>query len=490
MLKKLQIIFLTLFLTCCYSDNANNHSNGHLKENVSLLDLDEIQDRGILYAITSYSPFSYFIYRGEPMGYEYELLKMLADELEVDLELIVAKDIDQMFDMLNKGNGDIIAYSLTVLSERAKQVAFTTALNTTRQVLVQKKPVEWRSMKLHEIEPNLIRNPIDLQGETIYVRKGSSYVSRLKNLSQEIGGEINVIEAHSGETTEDLIGLVAEDSLRFTVSDENIAKVNQSYFPNIDIETAISLPQTTAWAVRKSSPKLLEAVNKWITSIQMQSDFYVIYNKYFENNRAYKNRANSDYLSFQGGQISEYDDLIVKYAENIKLEWKLLAALIYQESQFNANARSWSGATGLMQLMPRTALAYGADNPTNPDENIQAGSKFIQWLENYWIDKIPDEEERMKFVLASYNVGQGHVQDARRLAEKYDKDPNVWNDVSDFLLKKSDEEYYNDEVVKYGYCRGEEPVNYVRNIMYIYNHYKRVAELYEMFNSEPELVSN
>lgn len=480
MLKKLQLISFTLIFLGCSQSQQPNYS----------FDLDEIRERGTIYAITSYSPLSYFIYRGEPMGYEYELLKLLANELDVDLELVIAKDIDQMFDMLIEGKGDLIAYNLTIMSKRAERIAFSTALNTTRQVLVQRKPDNWRSMRLHEIEQSMTRNPIDLDGETIYVRKGSSYVPRLRNLAQEIGGTINVIEAEGGETTDDLIRQVAEGSLRYTISDENIAKVNHSYYPNIDVDTPISLHQQTAWAVRQNSPELLQAVNEWIAGMQMQSDFYVIYNKYFENTRAYRNRAQSEFLSLQGGRISEFDDLIVKHAENTSMDWKLLAAMIYQESHFNPNARSWAGATGLMQLMPRTAKAYGATNPSNPSDNIRAGSKFIQWLENYWSDKIPDEDERKRFVLASYNVGQGHVQDARRLTAKYGGNQDKWEDVSIYLLKKSEKKYYTDEVVYYGYCRGEEPVNYVRNIMYIYNHYKRAAMLYEMFNTEPDLAYN
>ncbi|MEX0686212.1 MAG: transporter substrate-binding domain-containing protein [Balneolales bacterium] len=481
MLKKLQLVsIILLFTSCTQVEQKPEYS----------FDLEAIKERGTLKAITSYSPLSYFIYRGEPMGYEYELLKLLSDSLDVELELLLAKDLDDMIEMLNSGQGDLIAYSLTIIKERAERIDFTTALNTTRQVLVQKKPDTWRSMRIHEVEAQMTRNPIDLDGETVYVRKGSSYVPRLRNLAEEIGGSINIIEASSGTSTDDLIRHVAEDSIRYTVSDENIAKVNQSYYPIIDINTPISLPQQTAWAVRKNSPELLEAINQWIQTMQTQSDYYVIYNKYFENTRAYSNRARNNFLSFQGGQISEYDDLIIEYSANTNLDWKLLAALIYQESQFDAKARSWAGAVGLMQLMPGTAEAYGAANPINPSENIEAGSKFIQWLENYWIDKIPDEEERVNFIIASYNVGQGHVQDARRLTEKYGGNPDLWEDVSQYLIKKTEEKYFNDEVVYYGYCRGEEPVNYVRNIMYIYNHYKQVAMFHDTYNYEPELATN
>ena len=155
-------------------------------------------------------------------------------------------------------------------------------------------------------------------------------------------------------------------------------------------------------------------------------------------------------------------------------DWRLLASLVYQESQFLPYKKSWAGAVGLMQLMPKTAREFGAHDLLDPQENINAGTNYLRWLQNYWRD-IPNSGERVKFVLASYNVGTGHVQDARRLAEKYGKDPNIWEDnVAFFLLKKSQKEYYDDEVVNFGYCRGEEPIRYVDEILKRYEHYKNL----------------
>jgi membrane-bound lytic murein transglycosylase F len=440
----------------------------------SLPDLEQIMERGTLTAITSYSPTSYFIYRGEPMGYEYELLKRLTEHLGLGLEIVVARDLSEMMDMLNRGEGDLIAYNLTVTSERNERVRFTSPLNVTRQVLVQRKPENWRQMRLHEIEATLIRSPLELDGTTIVVRKGSSYVPRLINLAQEIGGAIEVIESDGEETTEELMRQVAQGELDLTVADENIARLNQSYFPILDVDTPLSMPQQTAWAVRHDSDDLYNAIEEWLAGMQQGVDFYVIYNKYFENRGAFRTRISSDYLATISGKLSPYDEIIRREAESLDWDWRLIASLIYQESQFNPAARSWSGAVGLMQLMPRTAQAYGAENPNDPEQNIRAGIAFMHWLSDYWIDIITDDEERKKFILASYNVGQGHVQDARRLAEKYGDNPDSWEVVAEYLIKKEDEEYFNDEVVRHGYCRGTEPVNYVDNIMYLYSHYSRI----------------
>jgi membrane-bound lytic murein transglycosylase F len=441
------------------------------------IDLDEIRERGEIIAITSYSPLSYFIYRGQPMGYEYELLQLAGEYLDIAVTIKLARDIDGMIDMLNNGEGDLIAYGLTITAERRDQVAFTHPLNITRQVLVQRKPENWRNMQLHQIERELIRSPIDLAGKQVHVRKGSAYVTRLHNLSREIGGDIEVTEAPGEITTEDLIRQVSDGSIELTVADENIARIKAAYYRDIDVDTPVSLPQQTAWAVRHTSKSLLEALNQWLAAAQNDAEYYVIYNKYYENRRAFAARYESEYFPVTGGSISPYDDILRTEAERLGWDWRLLAALVYQESQFRPRARSWAGAVGLMQLMPRTAREFGATDLFDPEQNIRAGVNFIDWLDTYWSEDIRDAHERLKFVIASYNVGQGHVQDARRLAEAFGSDPNVWkNNVEHYMMKKSDPEYYNMEIVNFGYASGTEPVTYVDTIFNLYQHYTNFIE--------------
>ena len=439
----------------------------------TVIDLPEIKERGELIAITSYSPLSYFVYRGEVMGYEYELLQLFSEHKNIPVNIKLARDFGEMINMLERGEGDLIAYGLTVTSERRERLAFTDPFNTTRQVLVQRKPKGWRQMMLHQIEEALVRNPIDLGGDTIYARRSSAYVTRLQNLSDEIGSQIYVVEAAEGVTTEELITKVAHGDINYTVSDENIAKIQSAYYRDLDVSTPLSLPQNTAWAVRPSSEKLLASINEWLEEVRREANYYVIYNKYFENRRAFRTRYASAYFPITGGSISPYDELFIAAAEQLGWDWRLLAALAFQESRFDPNARSWAGALGLMQLMPRTANEFGTNDPFNPEQNIIAGVRFLEWLEKYWKEHIENEQERIYFILASYNAGQGHVQDARRLAETHGVNPNVWHGhVERFMLKKSNPEYYNREEVRFGYASGIEPVNYVKNVLSIYNHYQ------------------
>lgn len=474
MKKIILLLFaLSLILGCRGEKSGEGKKGLAYRKPIAGVDLNEIRERGKLIALTGYSATSYFIYKGEPMGYEYELLDLLARYLGVEMEIKIARDLDNIFNLLNGGAGDIIAHNLTITKERSKRVTFTEHHNFIRQVLVQRKPENWRKMKLHEIERELITNPIDLIGRRVHVRRGSSYYARLVNLSEEIGGDIDIIQAPGDVSTDELIRRVSSGEIDYTVADENIALINQAYYANINVNLAVSFPQRIAWAVRKTSPELLTAVNDWITAMKDCTDYYVIYNKYFKNRRAFRERKKSEYYSLSGGKISRYDEIIKEHAGTLNWDWRLLASQIYQESQFDPKTKSWAGAMGLMQLMPKTAAHFGGDDPYNPADNIKAGVNFLKWLDDFW-KEIPDGGEKTKFVLASYNVGQGHIADARRLAEKFGKDPDIWDDnAAQYILLKSNSKYFNDEVVEFGYCRGEEPFNYVKEILERFEHYKK-----------------
>ncbi|MDQ3192245.1 MAG: transporter substrate-binding domain-containing protein [Bacteroidota bacterium] len=479
--KKAALIVLLLLFLFAVKYLLSEHSNETPKKaahHIPSIDLEEIKARGKLVAITENSSTSYFIYKGEPMGYEYEMLRLFAKHLNVDLEIKVARDMDKIFNLITKGEANIIAANITVTKERATKVKFTKPLMITKQVLIQKKPDNWRRMSKSELEKHLLRNPVDLAGKEIHVRKESSFYSRLVNLSEEIGGKILIMEAPGNMDTEQLIGHVANGLIDYTIADENIALINQTYYPDIDIKTAVSLPQQISWAVGKDSDQLLIEINNWLQKRETKAKMAVIYNKYFKNSKEAIKRSESSYYSLTGGDISQYDPLIKKFSTKIGWDWRLVASLICQESRFNHSAESWMGASGLMQMMPSTYSYYYADSIyITPDLSIKAGTSYLLQREKYWKKYIFDDSERIKFVLASYNVGLGHVIDARRLAIKYDRNPNQWDDnVGYFLLQKSLPEYYKDPVVKHGYCRGREPVKFVKEILYRYEHYKNTYD--------------
>jgi len=430
------------------------------------IDLEQIRERGRLVALTGYSYTSYFMYKGTPMGYEYELMELLARYLGVRLEIVLVRDMETVYDMLDRGEGDIVADNLIMTGEQNERIRFTRPYATTRQVLVQ------RSFAGQRIKP--VRNLLDLQEKEIHVRRNSPYSRRLENLITETGMQLLVRESGGDVETEELIQMVARGEIDYTIADERAARHIKTWYPDIDIETPVGFNQYIAWAVRAGSPALLDAINQWLEEIQQKPQWHVLYHKYYGNSKVVRQMVNCSRKSTCGSSVSPYDAIIIRESERTGWDWRLVTSLIYQESRFNPMALSWAGASGLMQLMPGTAAAFGVADTQNPLQSIRGGVAYLSWLDKYWKDKITDPDERIKFILASYNAGQEHVADARRLAAKYDKNPDSWEDVSVFLLLKANPAYHRDPVVRFGYCRGEEPVRYVEEVLSRYQHYKRL----------------
>ncbi len=464
-LKQWYFFLLGILLVGCIS--PPNDSKSSIKR-----DLDDILKDGKLRISTSYSGTSYFLYRGETKGFEYELLERFAAFLEVELDIVVAKDIDSLIPNLNSGKVDLIAHGLAVTKERKQQINFSEYIFLTHQVLVQKKPDNWRKMKLHEIDKTLIRDAIELDGDTVSVREKTSYFERLKNLSEEIGGEIYINILDGNLTTDEIIKMVADGQIKYTVANDNISRLMASSNPILDVRVPISTSQKSAWAVRLNSPKLLEALNNWLVDFKKDVDYNVIYKKYFTNKRAFRKRIKSDFYSLNTNSISEYDDLIKEKSNMLNWDWRLLSALIYQESQFNHKTKSWVGAAGLMQLMPATAKEMGVKNRYNPEENLAGGTKYLKILYNRF-NEVPDSIQRIKFTMAAYNCGYEHVKDAQRLAKEKTLNSLKWDEnVEEMIVALSSAKNYNNPVVKYGYVRGIEPYTYVRQIFERYKHYQ------------------
>ena len=475
--------FLVIVLISCSDDHSSFRISG---KNLASADLDVLRKRGKIIAVTDFNSTNYFIYKGEPMGFSFELLRSFADHAGIDLEIVTENHIERAIGMLNSGEADIIAMGITVNSTRKKEILFTEPIDETRQVLIQRKPRFWKSMTASEIDRRLIRNQLDIAGRTVYVQKGSSHAERLVTLADEIGDSINVIEVPY--ESEQLIRNVARGEIDYTVCDENVALVNATYYPEIDINTPVSFPQKLAWGVRKeNSDKLIEELNRWIRIYRKTGSFGLLHSKYFRNSRS-STIIRSDYYALNTGKVSKYDDLIKEYSDTINWDWRLLASLICQESRFDPNVRSGAGAYGLMQVMPLTGKRFGIDVTTSPKNNIKAGVMYINWLHSVFDPKIEDENERLNFILASYNAGPGHVFDAMKLADKHGMDPHKWADVEIWLQKKSEPRYYNDEVVKSGYFKGKESVAFVSEILDRYEHYKNI--LPEELTSEEMLSSN
>lgn len=452
------VLSVLLLLSGCDFNLDSFRSRG--KEGVR--DLKQIVESGVLVAVTDFNSTNYFIYRGEPMGYQFDLLQAFADHLGVKLEIVAENDLDEAFRMLEDGEVDLFANNLTITGTRTKKYNFTVPHSTTKQVIVQRND-----------NTDLVKNPLDLARKIVYVQKASASAHRLRNLSDEIGAEIVVVEMPNYEADE-LIELVANGEIDYTVCDEDVARVNSFYFENLNVETQVSFDQNLAWAVSKKSKNLLGELNNWLESFKTTAEYRIIRGKYFEN-PFWARRILSENSRIKSGYMTPYDDGFKNASTTIDWDWRLFASLVYQESRFRHNVQSNSGAYGLMQFMPATADFFGVSHRTDPQTQIRAGAKYLKWLEKRFEDSITDPEQRVKFILASYNAGLGHIIDARNLARKHGKNPNVWdNNVDFFVLNKSNPDYYCDTTVKYGYLRGVETYNYVNQIMQRYKHYQNI----------------
>ncbi len=484
---------LLLIMLSCGPDNQPRQASANLEnaliektneEVVNLIvensvdrDLDEIREDGVLRALIIYSSTSYFLYRGQPMGFEYELLEQLSTHLGLELELIISTNLDNEFEVLNRGDVDLIAHGMTITNQRKWEVDFTEYLYLTKQVLVQKQPDNFRTMKWSALQRQLIHDPIELIDDTVSIRRNSAYFERMMSLSNEIGGTIHIDTLNSSLSTDEIINMVVDGTIKYTIADENLAKINASYHPILKIDVPVSFSQRIAWVTRKKSPELKAAINDWILSVRKKTEYNVVYNKYFKNTRTFKDRTRSDLYSINNNQISQYDALIKKYAKTIDWDWRLLASQVYQESRFDPGANSWAGARGLMQVMPATAKSLGIKNLGDPEESLRGGTDYLKWLyENF--QEASDSVTRIKFVLAGYNCGYGHMKDAQRLAEYQGLDPTLWNgNVEKMILALSSPENFNKPMIEYGYVRGSEPVNYVKEIFERYERYKQLIPL-------------
>lgn len=471
------ILLVTLLIISCQQQGKSVEVNDDVDYNSIVAnsvdrDLEAIKQDGVLRVLVVYSSTSYFLYRGQPMGFEYELLRQLAAHLDLKLEVVISDDLDSEFEVLNRGDVDLIAHGMTITNQRKWEVDFTDYLYLTKQVLVQKKPDNYRNMSYGSLQRELIHDAIELINDTVSIRRNSAYYERLLSLSNEIGGTIIIDTLDSQLSTGEIIDMVADGKIKHTIADENLAKINAAYKPILNIDVPISLSQRIAWVTRKKSKNFRAIVNTWIKAQRKTTNYRVIYNKYFKNKRSFQRRTKSDYYSLNNNEISQYDNLIKIHAKKIGWDWRLLSSQIYQESKFDPGADSWAGAKGLMQVMPATAESLGIKNLADPKESIRGGTTYLNQIYKQ-LTKVPDTLNRVKLTMAAYNCGLGHVTDAQLLAEKNGLDPNIWTDnVELMLLDLSLPKNYNKPFIKYGYVRGSEPVMYISEIFERYEQYK------------------
>ncbi len=410
---------------------------------------------------TLYSPTSYFIYRDQKMGYDFSLLEALVKEKGLTLDLRVATSLEDALTMLDSGRVDLVAYEVPRTSEYRDRAVSCGPRSRAAQVLVQP-----RGSKQHPA----IKDVTELVGREVYVEAPSKYLQRINNLNSELGGGI-VVHTVDSDTliTEDLINMVSRGEIPLTVVDSDIARINKTYYPNLDISLALSFEQESAWAVAPQRRWLADSIDSWLEGSVPRRENASLLKRYFELS---KNSPGTYAVDFSKGHVSPFDDVLRRQAKEIGWDWRMLAALCYVESRFDSEVVSWAGARGVMQIMPATARAYGADPEAmvDPQVSISVAAKILSELDKSLSSKVPDPQERRKFVIAAYNSGLAHIYDAITIASLTGRNPQVWSgNVEEALLLKANPEYFNHPNVKYGYFRGRQTTAYVLEVLEFYD---------------------
>lgn len=417
------------------------------------------------------SPTTYFDYRGTPMGYDYELIDRFSKFYGLQFKVVVGGTISEMIAWLDEGKIDILASPVPVTSEFQERALLCGPRNVSSQVLVQKTDAS---------KDSIVTDVTELVGREVTVQNDSKYFYRMQNLNEEIGGGIRIKPiAKDTISDDDLLNMVWKGEIPVTVVDSDVAEAALSYYSGLDISVKVSLDQYSRWAVAPDSHGIANALDKWFAD--EKDDVSEVYSKYYRLSKMEFFESLPDgfedirTMTFANGQISPYDNIFKAAGKKSGLDWRLIAAIAYVESHFKADVKSWAGALGIMQVMPRTASSYGYTpaEMLNPTKCVDVAVQTLSDLNKLFENKISDPTERENFILASYNSGPGHILDAIALAQKYGLNSQKWDDnVEAAAIMKSKPAYYRDPVVKNGYFRGKETVNFVHKVQSVYSYFK------------------
>ncbi|NER59925.1 membrane-bound lytic murein transglycosylase MltF [Pseudomonas sp. MAFF212428] len=416
--------------------------------------LERIKEDGVLRVVTRNSPATYFQDRNGETGFEYELVKRFADDLGVTLQIETADNLDDLFNQLGQPNGPVLAAAGLVSSEQRKQqVRFSHPyLEVTPQII-------YRNGKSRPTDA------ADLVGKRILVLKGSSHAEQLAELKKQYPA-LQYEESDQVEVV-DLLRMVDEGQIDLTLVDSNEVAMNQVYFPNVRVAFDLGDGRDQRWAVAAGDDNsLLNEINEFIDKVHKNGTLQRLKDRYY---------GHVDVLGYVGAytfaqhlqqRLPRYEKHFKVSAKKEQVDWRLLAAIGYQESMWQAEVTSKTGVRGLMMLTQRTAQAMGVSNRLDPRQSIEGGAKYFMYVKQELDDEIK-EPDRTWFALAAYNVGGGHLDDARKLAKREGLNPNKWLDVKKMLPRLSQKQWYSK--TRYGYARGGEPVHFVANIRRYYD---------------------
>lgn len=443
----------------------------HLTHNIASVyfeDFPSIKDRGVLRVITYASASHYYLHNGKLYGFEYELLKQFASRYRIRLDVILANSQEEMFELLKTGKGDIIAASLpsSIINEN-KLVQYAAPYNYASPVLIGRD------------NEDPIIDLRELAGRRVTLAEDNPYWDFMQNLKDQ-GLEFELVKADDSVNLEGTMLMVALGMYDLTVVGNHQITAEKSASMGIKSQFILSEPQAHRWAVRADDQQFFDSLNNFLGNEFRSEKYNVLHAKYFEQPQI--KRTGNNRLT-QVTSLSPYDDMTQQYSAEYGFDWRLITALMFQESQFNPEANSYAGAQGLMQMIPATAELMGVSDINNPESSIDGGVRYLNYLRTKFEDTIL-LQDRMWFTLASYNAGYGRVKRARQLAEKIGLDKDQWFDNVEIAMMGLGKSYSkNGEQIPY--CQCGQTVVYVREIRTRYFNYIRLIETQKLAALSP-----
>ncbi len=431
----------------------------HFFGSQQISDLERIQKRGAITMLTTPGPSTYFEDGRGKNGFEYIIAKSFADQLGVDLKVRNMSSLRGLLLAIGGPKGDFAASNIVETTERGRSMRFSTPYLETTQLMLYRRG---------EDRPNSLR---DIDGDLLVIT-GSSHSEHLQKMAQSLPG-LRWRERDGLEMFE-LMEMVHDGSIDYAVVDSLAYLVNRHIYPNAALAFEITEPQPMAWAFpNHGDGTLLQAANDFLTAYMESGDLSALEADTLSHNNNFSVADSKRLGELVVERLPEYEPLFRQTAEKYSLDWHLLAAVAYQESHWNPRARSPTGVRGLMMLTLNTAREMGVTSRLDATQSLEGGTAYLMKLKRRLPERIT-EPDRTLLALAAYNVGFGHLEDARILTQRGGKNPDIWQHVRQFLPLLSHRDYYSKS--KYGYARGTEPVLYVDNIQY-YQHYLQLHSL-------------
>ncbi|ARN75385.1 membrane-bound lytic murein transglycosylase MltF [Oceanicoccus sagamiensis] len=413
-----------------------------------------IKEQGTLRIVSRNGPTTYFEDRTGPTGFEYELARLFADYLEVELEVTVLHSLEEIFESLEENNVHLAAAGLTITEERQKRLNFSPSYMEIKQYV------------LYRSGTNRPRSPEDLSNRKITVMAESSHSEILTRLKPDYP-KLQWRTATDVETV-DLLDMLTSGEIDYTILDSNEYIANRGFYPRLNIAFEIGQPGELAWALpgQIMTPGLTDELQAFFKVIKDNGTLRQLEERFYSHSEQVNRVGSLTFNQAVEQRLPKYKELIEEIAEEYGIDWRLLASISYQESHWNPRARSPTGVRGMMMLTLPTAKEMNIKNRLDAEQSLRGGARYF----NKILQRLPErvkEPDRTWFALAAYNVGTGHLEDARKITERRGGNPSKWADVKDSLPLLSKRRWYKG--TKHGYARGNEPVTYVQNIRHFYN---------------------